>query len=189
METLRALHKKSRPAGCLAAILALFPVRAADFVPDPALSKVEVAVRATADNFTATLDQFAASIQVDAQGRPTSGAFSWNFKDLHTGSTRRDKEMLHWLEHDKMPDATFTFGKLSTNQSTLLAIGRLQMHGMTNQLAVPLSVTRHGQNLAWEGDLELDHRPYHLQKIVKLGILRVDPLLKVHFKLEGPVKD
>lgn len=163
--------------------------QAAEFAPDPSRSTVEVGVRATVDSFTAKLDEYRTSIQVDASGRPTAGTFTWDFKDLNTTSPRRDKEMLHWLDHEHTPAAVFTFERLvSTNTPCVLA-GTLKMHGVTNQLSVPISIAKEGTNLTWEGTLELDHRPYALPRIVKLGLLRVNPVLTVHFKLAGTVKE
>jgi polyisoprenoid-binding protein YceI len=162
----------------------------AEFLVDPSRSSVEVAVRATADNFTAHLDRFQPAIQVDKMtGHPTGGSFSWNFKDLNTGSKRRDKEMLHWLEHDQHPGAVFSFSKCVEKNGQLILTGELKMHGVSREIALPLQVARKDSELMWESTLELDHQPYGLPRIVKFALLKVDPVLKVHFKLSGTIKD
>lgn len=162
----------------------------AEFMVDCARSKVEVAVHATADSFTGNLEKFQPSIQVDKDtGMPTAGTFAWDFKDLKTGSARRDKEMLHWLEHDEIPKAVFTFKKCAEKSDQLFITGDLNMHGVVHEITLPIKVTRKDSELSWESSLVLDHRWYGLPKIVKFALLKVDPNLKLHFVLTGLIKD
>jgi polyisoprenoid-binding protein YceI len=162
----------------------------AEFVVDGSRSKVEVAVHATADSFTGNLEKFEPSIQVDKEtGLPTGGTFAWDFKDLKTGSARRDKEMLHWLEHDQIPKAVFTFKKCAEKSGQPFITGDLKMHGVVHEITMPLQVTRRNGELSWESSLVLDHRPHGLPKIVKFALLKVDPNLKIHFVLTGSVKE
>jgi polyisoprenoid-binding protein YceI len=165
-------------------------VWAADFVIDQTRSTLEVAVHATADKFVAKLERFDGTIQVDKEsGTPTGGKFTWNFNDLKTGKPARDKEMLHWLSFERFPEGSFTFQKCELKEGQALVTGELKMHDVAHPLTLPLKISRSGSDLIWEGRLTLDHREYDLPRIVKLAVLRVDPVLKIHFTLSGSVRE
>ena len=147
-------------------------------------STIQVTVKATGDNFVATLTQFDGTIDAqEANGAPRSATVTWDFKNLKTGNKSRDKEMLQWLEHSRFPTAKFTLKNCEQHDGKWTATGELQMHGMSKTLSFPLDIKRVGAGTVYKADFTLDHRDFGLEKIVKFLVLKVDPLLAIHFEL------
>ena len=152
-------------------------------------STVQVTVKATGDDFVATLAKYEAKLEVNASnGIPTRAIITWNFQDLKTGNKSRDKEMLHWLEHSRWPTAKFIFKEVQQHDGKWMAAGALEMHGVSRNLVFPLEIKRESAQVAYSGDVVLDHRDFGLEKIVKFLVLKVDPVLKVHFELSGVIE-
>lgn len=169
--------------------LSLLDALAGEMKVDPEKSRVEVAVKATGDDFVATLTRFDSKIAVDeTNGVPRSAIVIWNFKDLKTGNKSRDKEMLHWLEHNRFPTAKFTLKGCSLQDGKWVGSGDLEMHGVSKGIVFPLSIRREGAHIVYSAEISLDHRDFGLQRIVKFLVLKVDPILSVHFELMGEVE-
>ena len=155
---------------------------------DPAQSRIEIVVPCTMDSFTGTLDAYRADITVEA-GRVTAGKLAFNFTDVHTGKAARDETMHEWQATPKNPSAAFVLRTLEPIEgSRFTAHGSLTLHGITNELAFPVSVTTDQQRYAIDGEAPLDTRSYGLPVIRKFGLLKVEPLIKVRFHLQGIVK-
>lgn len=165
---------------------ALFSAIPAEIKVAPEQSTIEVSVKATGDDFVAKLAKYDAKIDADpGSGVPLHGEVSWNFQELKTGNKGRDKEMLHWLEHSRIPAAKFTLKECALKDGGCMATGQLEIHGMTRTIAFPLRINRDGAHVTYIGDVALDHRDFGLEKIVKFLVLKVDPVLAVHFELHG----
>ncbi|HEX7861185.1 MAG TPA: YceI family protein [Verrucomicrobiae bacterium] len=149
-------------------------------------STIRVEVKATGDDFVASLTRFDARIEVqDAQAVPRSATVTWDFKDLKTGKKSRDKEMLQWLEHTRFPTAQFTLKNCQQHEGKWTVTGELKMHGVSKSLSFPLEIKRDGSRTVYKADLTLDHRDFGLERIVKFLVLKVDPLLAIHFELSA----
>lgn len=154
---------------------------------DPAQSRVEVIVKATVDSFTGTLDAYKADITVDA-GRVTAATISFRFADVHTGKPARDEAMHEWQDTPKHPDGVFTLKTIETAaDGRLTARGALVLHGVSREIAFPISVTTDHRLYAIDGEAPLDTREFGLPIIRKFGLLKVNPLVKVRFHLQGTV--
>lgn len=154
---------------------------------DPAQSSVEVVVRATVDSFTGKLDAYVADISVEpASHQIVSAAFAFKFADVHTGKADRDQAMLDWEEVATHPDANFQLLRLVPSPAgSLLATGRLTLHGVTRELTFPVSVTHEGERYGIDGAVTLDTRLFGLPLIRKFMVLKVDPEVLVRFHLQG----
>jgi polyisoprenoid-binding protein YceI len=183
---LMKIHRFSRWCALALFPSVLFPANADEVKVVQEQSTVEVSVKATGDDFVAKLANYDAKIDADAKTAvPLHGSVSWNFKDLKTGNKGRDKEMLHWLEQGRFPEAKFTLKDCALKGGECMATGQLEIHGMTRTIAFPLRINHEGANVTYSGDVVLDHRDFGLEKIVKFLVLKVDPVLSVHFKLHG----
>lgn len=176
------------PLVVLVALLPAFAFAApAPLVVDTAQSRVEVVVKATVDSFTGTLDAYTADISVDA-GRVVAATFGFRFDQVHTGKDGRDTAMHEWQETPKHPDGLFTLKAIETGaDGRLTARGSLVFHGVTKDIAFPVSVTTDRKLYAIDGEAPLDTRDFGLPIIRKFALLKVDPVVKIRFHLQGAV--
>ena len=157
---------------------------------DPAQSRIEVIVPCTMDSFTGTLDAYAANITVDGV-RVTAATLAFNFTDVHTGKSGRDEAMHEWQATPQNPKCAFVLSSLEPifgSGSRFNARGTLTLHGVTTEISFPVSVTTDQQLYAIDGEAPLDTRNFGLPVIRKFGLLKVEPLIKVRFHLQGVVK-
>jgi polyisoprenoid-binding protein YceI len=153
---------------------------------DLAESRVEIAVKATVDSFTARLTRYDPVVMVDDSGRVTSAKFGFQFRDIVTGKERRDAQMHKWQQTDTFPTGEFVLKSLEPAAGNKLnAQGQLTLHGMTRDVRFPVSVTRDGGIYAIDGEATLDTREFGLTIIRMLGVLKVDPVVHVRFHLQG----
>jgi polyisoprenoid-binding protein YceI len=152
-------------------------------------SEIDVAVHATGADFVAKLAAFESKISfADSNSLPTSASIGWDFADLNTGKKGRDKEMLRWLHHAETPRGRFVMTKCELKDGSVAASGQLTMHDAVRDVSIPMKMVRDGNRVAFEGTVTLDHRDFGLPKIVKLAVLKVEPVLTVHFKIAGTVQ-
>jgi len=154
---------------------------------DFARSRIEFDVKATMDSFTGRLDAYAATVVVVPEARKISQAvLRFRCADLKTGKTGRDKEMLSWLNAGQYPDGAFELASLDpTANGQYKARGNLTFHGVTKPLEFPITVSIDQEVYAVEGVAVVDHREFGLPVFRKFGLLRVDPLVKVRFHVQG----
>ena len=153
---------------------------------DRAHSRVEIAVKATADSFVGSLDNYEAVILVDERGGITQARFGFKFADIRTGKPRRDAKMHEWQDTPHHPDGEFILQSLEPAAAgRWLARGRLRFHDVTREVHFPIAVTSDGRLLAIDGEAVLDTREFGLPVIRLLGLLKVDPQVAVRFHLQG----
>lgn len=153
---------------------------------DRAESRVEIAVKATVDSFTAKLTQFEPSIVLGDDGRVSSARVTFHFRDIDTGKEARNKAMHKWQQTDAFPDGVFVLSALEpAGGNTATAFGRLSLHAVSQEVQFPVSVTRDGRRYAIDGEATVDTRAHGLPVIRMLGLLKVDPVVRVRFHLQG----
>jgi polyisoprenoid-binding protein YceI len=156
-------------------------------VVDAGQSRVDVVVQATVDSFTGKLDAYQAMITVD-NGRVVSAALGFNFADVHTGKDGRDEAMHAWQDTTKHPDGKFTLAALEpAADGRFTARGTLELHGVGREIVFPVSVITDHKVYAIDGVAALDTQDFGLPVIRKFGLLKVDPVVKVRFHLQGAV--
>ncbi|CAM3039260.1 YceI family protein [Rariglobus hedericola] len=172
----------------IAGLLPVFAIAApSPLAIDPGQSHIEIAVKATAASFTGKLDAYTAVIAVES-GHVTSATFTFNFADVRTGKEARDEAMNEWQETPKYPKAGFTLKSIDTAaDGKLTARGVLTLHNVARAIAFPLSITSDQKIYAIDGHAVFDTRDFGLPIIRKFGLLKVDPLVEVHFHLQGSV--
>ncbi len=153
---------------------------------DPLQSRVDISVQATVDSFTGHLQHCEPVITLGDDGTITAVRVSFHFRDVATGKAKRDAAMHEWQATDKFPDGEFVLASLAPVQpGQFKARGRLTFHGVTHELAFPVAITTDHALYAIDGEAALDTREFGLPVIRMFGLLKVDPLVKVSFHLQG----
>ena len=153
---------------------------------DRSRSYIDVDVKATVDSFTAHLDAYDLRATVDEKDRFKAATLSFIFADLKTGKTDRDAAMLEWLGGNN-PSGRFELGIVALTPSGQgQASGNLTFHGQTALVEFPVNVVRaDGGGYVITGEATIDYRNWGLKTYRKLGVLKVDPQVKVRFKFTG----
>lgn len=154
---------------------------------DKAQSRVEIVVKATVDSFTGTLADYEPVIRVDRDtGRVLSAEVGFHFADVKTGKADRDEQMLSWEEADKFPDGGFKLTRLTPlPEGRMTADGVLTFHGVSREISFPVTITTDRRLFALDGEAVIDTRTFGLPVIRKFGLLKVDPLVRIRFHLQG----
>ena len=158
-------------------------------VIDKGASHIEIAVKATVDSFVGKLADFTPTILTEAEtGKVTTAKVTFHFNDVKTGNEKRDREMHVWQQTDKFPEGDFALGAIeAASDGKLTARGALSLHGVTKELAFPVTVIRQGTLITVDGEAVVDTRLYGLPVIRKFALLKVDPLVTVRFHLNGTI--
>ena len=172
-----------------AAILALPLVAKANgarLILDRGESHVDVAVTSTFTSFVARLGNFDVAITLDPDsGRIESTAFHADLAVMKTGRADRDHNMLGWLQTNQFPQVIFELRTVDRGpDGALTAHGRFQLHGQLHDLSFPVTVTVGRGVTTIDGVATLDTRDFGLP-IIRFLVLTVDPVVHVHFHLQG----
>lgn len=153
---------------------------------DPARSYVDVDVSVTVDSFTARLEKYEATLKLDDKGRlKQGGSFAFKFSDLKTGKPDRDKAMIEWLGGGQ-PAGKFDLGILAVTPSGQgQATGNLTLNGKSALIEFPVNITQADGVWIVTGEATVDYRHYGLKVIRKGFVIKVDPYVKIRFKLTG----
>lgn len=176
---------------CLAAILGLGVATASaagrTLAVDQRQSRIEVVVKATMDSFTGRLERYEPAVVVDDKG-VVSARIAFHFKDVFTGKAKRDEAMHEWQNTTTFPDGAFVLSSLTpgaAGEGGLVARGQLTLHNTTRELTFPVSVQREGALYAIDGEATLDTRDFGLPVFRAFVLLKVDPVVRVRFHLQG----
>ena len=166
----------------LAAAAAGVPLRL-----DPARSKVDIAVKATIGSFTAHLQHFDARIAMDpGDRRVMTATFRCPFAAIDTGNSQRNRDMNDWQDTPRHPEVTFELISLTPAAGdAFTADGRLRFHGVQRHIRFPVTIVPAAGAVTIDGTARLDTRDFGLPIIKKFWMLKVDPVVRVTFHLEG----
>jgi polyisoprenoid-binding protein YceI len=145
---------------------------------------VDVDVNTTVD-FTAHLDAYDAKVAVDNSGKIKTAVFAFKFADLKTGNPDRDVKMIAWLGGG-VPEGRFELGNLAVMPDGQgQASGRLTFHGVTERVEFPINIARSEGNYVVTGETTIDYRTWNLKVIRVALVMKVNPEVKIRFKLTG----
>ncbi|HYC71100.1 MAG TPA: YceI family protein [Opitutaceae bacterium] len=148
-------------------------------------SFVDVDVKATVGSFTGRLETYEAQVTFAPSDKIQAAVFSFKFADLKTGEAKRDAEMIKWLGGGD-PAGSFQLGALAlTPDGHGHATGRLTIKGRAELIEFPVTVSQLDGEWTIAGTATLHYTDWGLKVIRKMGLLRVDPEVKVRFKLIG----
>jgi polyisoprenoid-binding protein YceI len=172
-----------------AAILALpLATRAegAMFALDRSESHVDIAVKATLGSFVARLEDFNVAITLDPEsGRIETTSFHADLSAVKTGRTDRDHNMNDWLQTNEFPHVDFELGTVDRGPNgELTARGQFRLHGQQHEMRFPVTVSVNRGLAVIDGTATLDTQDYGLP-IIRFLLLTVDPVVQVHFHLQG----
>jgi polyisoprenoid-binding protein YceI len=164
---------------------------ASPVVMDMAQSHFEIAVKATIGSFVADLQMFDLLVTATSRkGQIESAVFRSNFAAIKTGNVDRDRDMNDWQQTDKFPNVMFTLtGLVPAPSGKSIARGQLRFHGVERTVSFPILIESNAQIIAIDGDVTIDTRDYGLPVITKYYFLRVDPIVHLHFHLQGKLAD
>ncbi len=158
------------------------------FVMDRAESYVDIAVKSTLDSFVARLEDFDVAITLDPENwRVESTAFHANLSAVKTGRADRDHNMSVWLQTNEFPQVVFELRAVDRSPNgALTARGRFQLHGQLHEIRFPVTVSVNRGLTTIDGTATLDTQDFGLP-IIRFWVLTVDPMVHVHFHLQGSV--
>jgi polyisoprenoid-binding protein YceI len=158
-------------------------------VLDRPRSAVELQVHATFDTFVVRLEQFRADIRVDPGARAVEHVeLGFLMTDLRTGRLQRDRHMLEWEEAERFPAVTFRLeGRVGSAAGPSPVRGVVTLHGVEHEVAFNVTFLMQDAVASIDGEAEIDYRDHGLPLIRKYWVLRVDPVLRVRFHLQGRI--
>jgi polyisoprenoid-binding protein YceI len=152
---------------------------------DRTRSFVDVDVSVTMSSFVAHLDQYDASFTLDDVGKVKAGSFKFKFTALKTGDDKRDAAMIKWLGGGS-PEGLFQLGVLALAPDGQGVVnGNLKFHNSTQRIEFPVVVTQANGTYAITGETNVDYTEWGLKVIRKAVVVKVDPVVRVRFKLIG----
>lgn len=156
---------------------------------DHAASKVGFVAKATMHSFEGWIETWDLELSVpEGADLPDVVVFKGNGATMTTDHTKRDAEMHHWMEHDKLPDVEFRLTRFSGTATARVAEGDLILHGVTVPISFPITMTREGAKLTVTGDVVVDTAKFGLPQFRKFGMLSVATEVKVSFSVTGKLE-
>jgi len=169
-------------------IACLSPLWAGNYRIAPESSTLAVEVAANPPHhFTSVAQKFDCNIQISPETLEVHEAScTFQFADLDSKKSSRDKKMRKWIGTEDYPNASFKLlsVKEADSDGEQLATGEFTMHGITKTIEIPFTVHREGQKVILDGHTEFDYRDWDLE-IIRLLIFTVKPTVKPYFHLEG----
>jgi polyisoprenoid-binding protein YceI len=158
-------------------------------IVDKGRSDVEIAVKATIGSFVAKLQDYEVSVTLAQEtGSVTATVFRMNFATVRTGDTDRDRDMTDWEQAGRYPDVVFTLTSLEPGAGAkYTAHGRLLFHGVDRPISFPMSVEMRQRQVDMQGAATVDTREFGLPVITKYLLLKVDPIVRLQFHLQGRI--
>jgi polyisoprenoid-binding protein YceI len=110
-------------------------------------------------------------------------------KTLDSDNGKRDKDLNKSMESNKYPAMRFELTGVTpegarADTATVQLQGKLTLHGVTRDVALPGRVWKDGGALRLRSDFPLDLGDYEIGGLTKmLGILRMEEAIEVHVDL------
>lgn len=150
---------------------------------DKTRSFIDVDGESTLRNFTGHLDTYDARVVTDEAGKIKGATLAFKFTDLKTGDQKRDADMIKWLGGGA-PEGRFELGILALAPDGQGQVtGKLTFHGQTKLVEFPVNVLRTDDTYTITGETTINYTNWGLKIIRKVGLLKVDPEVKIRFKL------
>jgi polyisoprenoid-binding protein YceI len=94
--------------------------------------------------------------------------------------------MHEWQQTERYPDGEFVLTSLTPSpEGRWQAEGRLRFHGQIRPLGFPVEIVAKEGVCTIDGEAVVDTRDFGLPVIRMMGLLKVDPLVRVRFHLQG----
>ena len=147
---------------------------------DKEASSIAANVKATGHRFDAVVTDYELDLRWDPDSRSIVGArLVFDFEDVKTGRSRRDREMREWIEHETYPGAAFVLQAIEEEAGGLVARGLFSMHRTEREIEFPVTVDEFNGTLRIRAETVLDHRDWELEEIRAFLFMTVDPELEI----------
>ena len=145
---------------------------------------------------TSTIRGWTCSVSGTAQVTPGSSAPAPGFaagvktvtlsvpvNDFDCPNEEMTEHLLEAMKPDEFAEITFRLEGYEVTCQGAEASGALTIHGVTEAVSVPVSLTPSGAGVEIEGDLLLDMTTFGVEPpVVMLGLLTVRPQIRIEFK-------
>lgn len=156
---------------------------------DHAASKVGFVAKATMHSFEGWIAKWDLELTLpEGADLPDVVVFKGDGATMTTDHTKRDEEMHHWMEHDKIPAVEFRLTKFSGTPAARIAEGDLLLHGVTVPISFPITLARDGAKLTVTGEAVVDVTKFGLSQFRKFGMLTVATEVKVSLSVTGTLE-
>ncbi|HEV7672103.1 MAG TPA: YceI family protein [Thermoanaerobaculia bacterium] len=177
----------------IAAVLMTAPGFAITFELDPQQTTLAMTFGATMHRVNGSLKVREGRIVI-SEGGSASGRIVIDLTTAQTGVVRRDRKMHEKiLESARFPLAVFTIERMDgtvnrIGSSDIQLHGKLEMHGVTRQVALPARVTSDGHRVSASGVLLIPYLQWGMAD-PSFFILRVEKQVKVTVKTAGRISN
>ncbi|MGZ0656276.1 YceI family protein [Coraliomargarita sp. W4R72] len=173
----------------LASLLGLtLTAHAQHFTVDKSQSELSATMHASpSHDFTSVAKDYTCDIEIAPETLAvTKAVCRFNFSELDSGKSSRDKKMQNWIDVDTFPEAQFVMTQnLPDNKDDEhVATGTFTMHGVELPITIAYTVRQEGKRILLDGHSTINHEDWGLKQ-VRLFIFSVNPILKPSFHLEG----
>ncbi len=149
-------------------------------------SHIVAHVKATGHRFEAVVTDFELDLFWDPESGRISGArLVFDFEDVETGRSRRDREMLEWLDHDTYPEATFILNTIEEVDGETVASGTFSLYRTERDIEFPVTLEERDGVLHVRAETILDHRDWELETIRAMLFMTVDPELEIKIDIRA----
>jgi polyisoprenoid-binding protein YceI len=177
----------------VAITLATAPGFALSFELDPQQTTLAMTFGATLHRVDGSLKVREGRIDISDSGA-ASGRIVIDLTTARTGVARRDRKMHEKiLESGRFPLAVFTIERMDgsvsrVGSSDIQLHGRLEMHGVSREVALPARVVSDGHRVSATGVLLIPYLQWGMAD-PSFFILRVEKQVKVTVKAKGRISD
>lgn len=160
-------------------------------LPDATVSEGRLSFdgHATVGDFTGVTTTLTGALTGAADLAHVSGWVAAPVTTLRSGNGRRDRDLNKSMESERYPELRFELtqvepaaGAPDSFPATLL--GRLTLHGVTQEMALPATLSFDDRGVRVRSDFPVDLKDYGIGGLSKmLGILKMDEHVEVHVDL------
>ena len=142
--------------------------------------------KATLGDFTGTTQTVTGAMAGGPDLASVQGWVEAPVKTLKTGNGRRDRDLVKTMDADSFPNLRFELGSVTTgtgvgDSSTVTLHGKLVIHGVTREVALPGNVVIQTGAVRVRTDFPLDLHDYGINRLSRmLGLLKMQPDILVH---------
>ncbi len=176
------------PIVFLLPILAAIPANARDvsLEIDYASSSIEIEGKA-ARFFPAVFrfNNFEAKADFDASLETLVGAeFRFDYREITSGSARKDRRIRAWLEAEKHPNGSFKLERTENIDGDQFAIGQLLLHGQWREARFLYTVESAENETTLNAVAKIDYRDWNLPEL-RILLFKIEPTLEIRILLRG----
>ena len=101
---------------------------------------------------------------------------------FNSGLSSRDSHMIEVLDALTLPNITFSSTSIKYNGTEILATGKLQFHGVTNEVQFVVKPKKENNQWLYEGEFPVLLESYNVKR-PSLLFVKADDLMKIRFVL------